>query len=157
MDAKLSIHSILMEQHASSLIGTQCPCGAVGAMHTTQCSDCQFNDATCTNCFICAHQTNLTHWAGKWDLSKGSFVCHDISCLHPEGYAIPFGHHGLSCLKYSPDSHDTLFCIVDMNGIHSTCIQFCECTLDTCSTQLKSGLFPATLTQPRMAFSFNLL
>lgn len=157
-DAKDLIHSIIMEQYASPLVGTDCPCNVPGAQRTTRCSDCQFREPTCTDCFILGHQTEPTHWVEKWDLHKGFFICHDISCLRPEGYAIPFGHNGVSCPKYSSGTQDILFHIVDTNGIHNTRIRFCECTVNDRAVQLlKAGFFPATLTQPRMAFSFNVL
>lgn len=147
-----------MEQYTDSLVGTECSCHTQGAQRTTRCCDCKFREPTCTECFIRAHQSDPTHWAERWDASKGFFVRCDISCLRPEGYAIPFGHKGLPCPKYSPSCTDVLFHIVDTNGIHDTRVRFCECTLDKRSTQLlKAGFFPATLTQTRMAFSFNLL
>ena len=147
-----------MEQYADSLVGTECSCHTQGAQRTTRCCDCKFREPTCTECFIRAHRSDPTHWAERWDASRGFFVRCDISCLRPEGYAIPFGHNGLPCPKYGPGCTDVLFHIVDINGIHNTRVRFCECTLDNRSTQLlKAGFFPATLTQTRMAFSFNLL
>ena len=147
-----------MKQYADSLVGTECSCHTQGAQRTTRCCDCKFQEPTCTECFIRAHQSDPTHWAERWDASSGFFVCCDILCLHPEGYAIPFGHNSLPCPKYDPGCTDVLFHIVDINGIHNTQVRFCKCTLDNCSTQLlKAGFFPATLTQTRMAFSFNLL
>jgi hypothetical protein len=147
-----------MEQYTNSLVGTECSCHIQGAQRTTCCYDCKFREPACTECFIRVQQSDPTHWAERWDASKGFFVCCDISCLRSEGYAIPFGHNGLPRPKYGPSGTDVLFHIVDTNGIHNTRVRFCECTLDNRSTQLlKAGFFPATLTQTRMAFSFNLL
>jgi hypothetical protein len=73
-----------------------------------------------------------------------------------EELPITFGHDGLPC--HCPGSPDVLFHIADTNGIHSTRVRFCECTPDSPSIQLlKAGFFPVTMTQPKMAFSFNLL
>ena len=157
-DAKPHIHSILMNRYASSLVGDACFCGVLGAKRTTRCSECKFNDPMCAECFIHSHRTEPTHWADVWDFDRGFFIRHDISQLKPDGQAIYFGHNGFPCPKYSPESSDLTFDLIDVNGIHNTRVRFCECSLEDKATQLlKSGLFPATFSQPRMAFTFQVL
>jgi hypothetical protein len=98
-----------------------------------------------------------THWAEIWDEDHGFFVRHDISVVEPGGYATQLGHHGGECPCSPPDR---FFILVDTNGIHNTKIRFCECSSTSASQveQLMSlGLFPATLKQPRMAFTFRVL
>ncbi len=46
-----------------------------------------------------------------------------------------------------------------MNGIHDTKLRFCNClaNIDRASQLLQHKLFPATMTRPTMAFTFQLL
>ena len=98
-----------------------------------------------------------THWAEVWDEGQGFFVRHDISMVRPGGYATQLGHYGAECPCCPPDR---FFILVDTNGIHNTKIRFCECSsapLDSVEQLMSMGLFPATLKQPRMAFTFRVL
>ena len=98
-----------------------------------------------------------THWAEVWDENQGFFVRHDISVVAPGGYATQLGHHGGEC-PCCPS--DRFFILVDTNGIHNTKIRFCECSsnsLNQVDQLMSMGLFPATLKQPRMAFTFRVL
>jgi len=98
-----------------------------------------------------------THWAEVWDEDQGFFVQHDISVVRPGGYATQLGHYGAEC-PCCP--LDRFFILVDTNGINNTKIRFCECSsasLNPVEQLMSAGLFPATLKQPRMAFTFRVL
>jgi len=85
------------------------------------------------------------------------FVRHDISVVRPSGYATQLGHYGAECPCCPPDR---FFILVDTNGIHNTKIRLCECSSashDPVEQLMSAGLFPATLKQPRMAFTFRVL
>jgi len=122
-----------------------------------RCHDCLQYQPSCRHCFINAHRSMPTHWAEIWDDDQGFFVKHDISVVEPGGYATQLGHHGGECPCSPPDR---FFILVDTNGIHNTKIRFCECSStspDQVEQLMSLGLFPATLKQPRMAFTFRVL
>lgn len=96
---------------------------------------------------------------------RGFLVRHDISKLdvaldpqRPERKGIvQLGHEGRPC--HWPTG-DRGFTVVDANGVHSTRIAFCGCQEqppNKARQLLRSGLFPASITQPYTAFTINML
>ena len=154
------IQDHIISHEADAAIGQERPCGRLDASGmrtkvTTKCMDCSFSAATCSDCFLDQHVARFTHWAHVWNDTVGCFVRQDISCL---GYVINLGHNGKPCPHAVPGS-DLFFHLVDINGVHDTKLRFCNCVpkVDRASQLLKHRLFPATIPQPKMAFTFQLL
>lgn len=164
MDNLPRIQDIIISHEANALVGTDCPCGRLDETQgyrmkaTTRCMDCSFSPPMCPECFLDAHTAEFTHWAEVWNSDIGCFVRCDISCLRPCGYVIDLGHGGQPCPK-ADYSADVLFHIVAPNGVHNTKLRFCSCLakVDRAEQLLNHRLFPATMTRPKMAFTFQLL
>ncbi len=154
------IQDYIISHDADIAIGQDCPCGRFDAAgHRTKvavkCMDCSLSAPACSLCFIDDHVARYTHWANVWNDQIGCYVPQDISRL---GHVINLGHGGKPCPHAIPNS-DLFFHIVDLNGVHDTKVRFCGCLpkLDRASQLLKHRLFPATMSRPKMAFTFQLL
>lgn len=134
-----------------------CLCGR--AERTMRCTDCFQSAASCNQCFVMSHKNTPFHWANIWN---GSFFKRkDISELE---HTITLGHNGNRCPNVEYHESDSLkFIIVDTNGIHSTHICFCKCIGKATSEYykldqlLEAGMVPASVKQPSLAFTFNVL
>ncbi|KIY53474.1 hypothetical protein FISHEDRAFT_33231 [Fistulina hepatica ATCC 64428] len=105
-------------------------------------------------CWISAHVHNPWHWALMWQPDQGFFHRMDISRVVP-GHAHCLGHRGEHCPHLS---RLVQMIIVHTNGIHRTCLSYCECnTMECCHQLLRSRLFPATPDDPKTVFTFNVL
>src|SRR5271155_107598 len=140
-------------------INHPCSCGSSDSSGTPKirschCNDCMFFDPCCDTCFIERHRSSPLHWAEVWN--GQFFERRDISQL---GYVFTFGHDGLGGIF--PNASPTMkFILVDLTGVHRTRIAFCECIgrlRDRVDLPLEAQISPATLTLPRMGFTFNLL
>ncbi|EAU82120.2 hypothetical protein CC1G_09579 [Coprinopsis cinerea okayama7 len=136
----------------------ECKCGH--GRRTITCRDCTLYPLTCVQCFATAHKHHPLHWAEVWNPEARCFERKDISDVLPLKSTTPFtvdlGHSGTDCSSHSLPIPMTL---VDVNGIHKANVRFCTChgIHERVSQLVKSGFFPATLTQPRTAFSFSVL
>ena len=112
---------------------------------------------SCIDCFINSHKNLPTHWAEVWDSDQGFFVRHDIAALQDDIASVNLGHHGHPC----PSQYATnlKFTVVDINGVHQTKICFCSCQGFPIRPEqlMRAKLFPATMTQPTTAFTFQVL
>ncbi|KAJ3493118.1 hypothetical protein NLJ89_g11089 [Agrocybe chaxingu] len=158
VDALPTILSHVMDEYSSPLLGMGCSCGVPGALHSTLCRECFGYELSCSECFLQRHSNAPTHWAEVWNDGGQYFVRHDISTLRPGGYAIHLGHCGNTCPNPASDAN-LLFHLIDVNGVHETKIQFCGCpgALERPYQLLTHRLFPATLRQPKTAFTFQTL
>ncbi|KAJ3521313.1 hypothetical protein NMY22_g12366 [Coprinellus aureogranulatus] len=155
---KDKIAEILFKQNTADGLGQPCPCGVAGATRTTMCRECWHYSAACSQCFVKAHIHSPTHWAEVWSPDRGFFLRHDISAL-PDNPHIYLGHGGAACSNAPLGISKETFTIVDINGIHTTKVQFCSCgaMAGRAEQLLNAGLFPATFRRPRMAFTFAVL
>lgn len=155
---KDKIAEILFKHNTAEGLGEPCPCGAAGATRTTMCRECWHYSATCSNCFVEAHIHSPTHWAEVWSPDRGFFLRHDISAL-PGSPRIYLGHGGSPCPNAPLGIAKESFTVVDINGVHTTKVQFCSCgaTADRAEQLLNARLFPASFRRPRMAFTFAVL
>jgi CxC2 like cysteine cluster associated with KDZ transposases len=148
---------LILDHSFDAAVGENCHCGTPGAKRTTRCHDCFFFLPSCSKCFILSHINLPSHWADVWNENKGFFVRHDVATLEPDIASINLGHNGLPC----PSKHasNLLFCLIATNGIHNTKIRFCFCQGSPNRTEqlMRARLFPATVTQPVMAFTFQVL
>ncbi|KAG1906569.1 uncharacterized protein F5891DRAFT_901580, partial [Suillus fuscotomentosus] len=148
-----------------------------------RCLSCSGEHSWCSSCAVKAHQHNPFHnlqlWNGKFyesttlrdhgyimDLGHGGHPCpnalqqsnlspwSDLGAMedvfaHVEGDTIYETQLGLSNLV-----------IVHSTGVYSHCVSWCQCPgaeKDRHLHLLKAKLFPASITQPQSAFTFNVL
>jgi len=115
----------------------------------------------CAYCFIDSHAARPCHWAKVWQEEGGYFSRRDISALPIDvQYAIPLGHGGGRCPTPEGYKENHInFRIIDHNGVHETRIHYCICHGDPNRVQqlLQFGLFPATLTMPKIAFTLTVV
>ncbi|CAA7262273.1 unnamed protein product [Cyclocybe aegerita] len=158
VDALPELLNVLMDDNSSPSLNMLCQCGAIGAVRTTLCRECFGYELSCSECFIRQHSQTPTHWADVWNATGQYFVRHDISTLREKGYAIHLSHNGNVCPNPASDT-DIFFHLIDVNSVHHTKIQFCGCpgALERPFQLLKHRLFPATLRQPKTAFTFRTL
>jgi hypothetical protein len=76
------------------------------------------------------------------------------------GLRYQLGHGGGSCSNSIPGPKD--FAIFDITGVHTVNLDFCGCRsgpeeVDKTVQLLRSSLFPATLSRPQTAFTFEML
>ncbi|KAG1731224.1 uncharacterized protein EDB91DRAFT_1238979 [Suillus paluster] len=143
-----------------------------------KCHNCFSEPLFCTNCCRMEHQRLPFHRISQW---TGSFF--EDCCLVKTGLVISLGHSGNPCpcqdyghattptANASKNNHDlptgvpfikndkTMTTIVDKSGVHTHIIKYCMCA-DAPSADLQLfqlGLFPASFTQPKTAFTFDVL
>ncbi|PPQ98101.1 hypothetical protein CVT26_003271 [Gymnopilus dilepis] len=146
------LHSMMAAESPPS-VNQPCHCGRSNAFRTCHCNDCTFFQPCCSGCFIKSHQHVPYHWAEVWN--GNYFERKDISSL---GYTITYGHDasGGQCPHAKPFD----FTLVDLNGVHQTKIALCSCIgkfADRFSYLIQSRIFPATVAQPQIGFTFALL
>jgi hypothetical protein len=139
-------------------IGTPCDCGT--GIREVRCANCKAYKLSCRTCYVNTHRNEPFHWALLWDKKEGFFARCDRSVLNVPGSTLQLGHHGHSCPRPASD-HDLLFTVVDDNGVHGTRIRFCACdgliNVDKADQLLDADLFPSTMTDPKSAFTFDVL
>lgn len=149
LDKKDSLLDHILAHETHCMTGSRCACGVRD--RTTMCHDCLQFEPLCDDCFVQCHRNQSLHWAERWN---GSFFERkDLSQL---GHVINLGHGGKSC-PYSEDPKRLI--VTDCNGIHDTKVAFCGCIRSGKEyTQLmKARLFPGSIDQPKMCFTFAVL
>lgn len=148
-------------------VGIPCDCHP-SQSRTTYCEDCNFCEPSCSECFIKNHKANPFHWAHFWDGDNEHGRRVDISLLRNKFYPIPLGHRGSRCpmrileaqASNEPDWHAGVkFTVITQNGIHGTMLEFCSCNGGPTRVEqlMRAKLFPASVKQPLMAFTFSML
>jgi hypothetical protein len=147
---------IIRAEVCTQNINTKCPCQRRNCLVT--CFDCTGHRSTCKECFAEAHMLGPLHWADVWDPEECIFKQCEVSSLLPGG-ALHLGHMGKPCPSNEASDFPILMILVDTNGIHNVKVQFCWCSgyVDHVQQLFQACLFPSTLRQPRMAFTFNVL
>ncbi|KAF9541334.1 hypothetical protein CPC08DRAFT_650609 [Agrocybe pediades] len=150
------MHYLLQREYHPS-VEEPCPCGR--GERLVGCSECLGHDIVCKECFIAKHATMPTHWARVWQKAARFFTKCDISTLRPGGYAIPLGHNGERCPSSFNLEDDTGIILVDHNGVHQTRVHYCTCNgiPNRIKQLIAAGLFPATMRNPRTAFTLTVL
>lgn len=146
------IQSAIISRTLSPGIGELCACDR-GLSRLYRCSDCDSNRAYCIKCIVASHNDCYFHWAEKWN---GTYF--ERTDMHHLGLRIYMGHGGTCCPKVSPSSYVPLR-VVDCNGFHDCRVIYCHCVSkqDVYLQLLESGLFPSSLKQPVLAFTFRCL
>jgi hypothetical protein len=143
--------------------------------------DCHGGPLFCTACCRNSHKMTPFHWISQWN---GTFF--QDSCLANVGLVMHLGHNGERCPsatdhldlfdgdewedEIDPDdapsmslprlqpTKDTMV-IVDRSGVHRLIVTCCECPeAQTADIQMfRAGLFPASFSKPKTAFTFSVL
>ncbi|KAF8952930.1 hypothetical protein BDZ97DRAFT_1670418 [Flammula alnicola] len=143
----------MLSFEAPPTIDDACSCKTAGARRLYHCNDCFDFTACCATCFVNRHESNPFHWAEFWN---GSFL--ERKDLSELGFIVPL-KHGPDC-DSCPRASPITFTIVDITGIHETQVALCRCLTekhDRVDLLLRSQIFPATLDQPQLGFTFNVL
>lgn len=151
------IQSLLMERHDNPDKDELCKCGQGLKRVRCRWDGCHQYPTSCAKCFIEYHRFNPLHWALVWDTTKGIWIKHDYSDLEGKP-AIKLGHADDEgyCSGGKPPVD---FIITHTNGVHETKVQFCGCPpqKEKVDQLIQSDLFPATITNPRSAFTLAVL
>ncbi|KAG1837172.1 hypothetical protein DFJ58DRAFT_669105, partial [Suillus subalutaceus] len=163
---------IMLQQEAPPPDRVCCLCGGDG---TQECHDCHAQLIFCMKCCRVEHSLWPFHRISQWN---GDFF--ERTTLTKLGIEIHAGHGGKPCphhdwewedmddkaaaAKDSPEVNilpagKTAIMVVHTLGVHTMLIRFCRCPdAEALDKQLfKMGLFPASFTRPKTAFTFALL
>ena len=119
-----------------------------------RCLECMQPTLQCTSCIRSAHRHQPFHWVQQ---QKGQyFVRVDLESI---GFELCLGHGGHRCKNIATGQPPTPMTVVHHNGTHKVNIAWCQCpdSGDHVDQLMLHGLFPATLTSPQTAFTFEML
>jgi hypothetical protein len=154
----------LAAAYADERVFLDCDCGS-GGKRSTRCSECCQYTPRCSTCFIQSHRNLITHRAEVWSYERHFFEIYSLTTIPGAPYTIPLGHDGHAC-PAAREKDVFLISLVDLNGIHKLNVSFCACAKDgvggswrvTKARQLlRVGFFPASWTNPEVAFSLRVL
>ncbi|KAK1215180.1 hypothetical protein PQX77_022217 [Marasmius sp. AFHP31] len=162
IDQKTTIMDYMLMHESTPALETPCECGQ--GMVSCFCNDCQHYTPSCVDCFIDFHRRNPWHWAQHWE--DGTIVQRDITDLAAL-YIVTIGHATRSPVvceealnRLAPEAASSLT-LVHTNGIHTTKVVYCDCHrndgLSHFEKLLQSRIFPASVTRPRIGFTFEVL
>ncbi|KAF9491411.1 hypothetical protein BDN71DRAFT_1398408, partial [Pleurotus eryngii] len=116
-----------------------------------QCIDCIGAGLFCQSCILSQHTSTPLHRIEEW---KDSHFAH--TSLGSLGLLLKLGHGHTDCGV--PGERRKDFCIINISGIHVIDVSFCGCDFIPDDIQLlRKHLYPATPSQPRTAFMFDIL
>lgn len=153
---RLLAHMLAHEAPMDNSPQLKCPCGnsesEFGDLY--RCQDCFIDGLHCTKCIINSHADHPLHWIERW--TGDHFEKELLSSI---GFVLYLGHDGIKCLHTPKDEEPLPFTVVHNNGIHNLGIAWCFCA--GCGNHVDqlmlAGLFPATVIDPRTAFTFSVL
>lgn len=151
---RLLAHMLAREAPMDDSPHLQCPCGESDSKDLYRCQDCFIDRLHCGRCITRIHADHPLHWIEHW--ADDHFEKQSLSSI---GFILFLGHDGIKCHHTPKDEEPLPFTIVHHNGIHTSRIGWCFCAGggDHVDQLMLSGLFPATVTDPRTAFSFTML
>jgi hypothetical protein len=123
--------------------------------YALQCLDCFRRPVYCRKCIIIEHALLPYH---RVEVARPGNFC-ELTTLSKQGYIFHMHTGNSPCpgdqaeVKLIKD-----FVVIDSQSIHTFTVQTCSCSGASLVNQLISaGLFPATFSNPRTAFTFNAL
>ena len=105
-----------------------------------------------------SHLMRFHHLTVDNDTQWWNGECFDKESLQNIGYHYQLGHSGTQCPLPHPGPKN--FVVFDISGPHLVTIDYCDCRdkpLSTWTQLLREKWFPAMLTRPQMAFTFDCL
>lgn len=132
-------------------VGAQCSSCRKPDAAIYRCRQCFNMPALCSECIVTCHQRQPFHHIEKWN--ETHFDTYSLDDLNLVMY---LGHGGQSC---SASLKPKAMVIIHTNGIHRRSVQFCDCNnlIPNVEQLMLARLFPATLSSPATAFTFELL
>ncbi|EIN06473.1 hypothetical protein PUNSTDRAFT_136333 [Punctularia strigosozonata HHB-11173 SS5] len=130
-------------------------CHDVSKKGLYRCDDCHGDRMLCAECMVDLHQWQSFHNVKEWKNDHFQPVT-----LQELGLEIQLGHpDGTNCSASIPAHKD--FLVFDTTGYHYVTLMYCNCKVPHVRTAreqlLDIGLYPASVRQPRTAFTFRLL
>jgi len=155
------IQDLLLDRYHNPHENSLCNCGKGTRIVRCRYDGCFQSPTTCIDCFVTAHKYNPFHWALLWDVKKRIWVRRGLSDLSAD-FEIQLGHvfeQEKCSVKCSGTKEAIPFIITHINGVHNTRIRFCGCLFapEKHTQLIQSELFPATVEEPRSAFTFAVL
>jgi hypothetical protein len=132
-------------------------CGSCGTRveHAFRCRDCFCRKVLCQSCCLEDHRRHPFHSIEEWN-----GVSFTQTTLFDQGFIFHVGHGGDCCTTTGEDDAEgTNMVIVDRGGVHKHRVQWCTCqnSPEKHIMLLQMGLYPATITNPQTAFTFQAL
>jgi hypothetical protein len=126
-----------------------------GTKYALRCFDCNTFPVYCRECMISQHRLHPYH---RISIARPGNFC-EATTLSKQGYVFHLHPGNRPCTALSTSiKYISKFVIVDSGSIHTFSVQTCACTQETTANQLiATGLFPATFSDPRTAFTFDAL
>ncbi|KAL0568500.1 hypothetical protein V5O48_013480 [Marasmius crinis-equi] len=121
-----------------------------------RCRACYGHAMFCKSCLVGNHRSQPFDHIEKWN----GFYFERVT-LHQLGLRVQVGHAAHeTCRNRRPARSG--FCIVDIDSIQEIELDFCQCQAaeivgDSWKQLMQARLFPATLLEPRTAFTFRML
>ncbi|KAJ6506688.1 hypothetical protein C8R45DRAFT_816824 [Mycena sanguinolenta] len=107
----------------------------------------------CAACTVTKHSSLPTHWVEKWN---GEYF--ERHSLYDLGLVVQLGHPaGYSCPTARAAHKD--FVVIDVTGIHTVRVQFCECDARVKHRQqlMRVRWWPATVRDPQTCATFGVV
>ncbi|KAM6497177.1 hypothetical protein JOM56_007650, partial [Amanita muscaria] len=152
-EADTFLQELLRHEGRGPSMQSCCRCGMDFAQ-CYRCTDCFLNDLYCKACIVTNHRGMPFHRIQEW-----TGYCFSRTSLRALGMRIQLNHpSGQQC--HNPvNSYNDDFTIIDLNGIHTVAIDYCNCQLaqPRMVQLLHSRLYPATVIDPKTAATFQVL
>lgn len=147
------LHTASQAQEEDELLGASVP-GSVNG-YALRCLDCSRFPVYCQQCIVSEHRLLPCH---RIEIARPENFC-EATTLSKQGYILRLHPGNEPCsgnkteIKYIQN-----FVVVDSLSIHTFTVETCPCSGTSVVDQLISaGLFPATFSNPKTAFTFDAL
>lgn len=123
--------------------------------YALRCLDCTRYPVYCRECIKSEHRMNPYH---RIEIARPGNFC-EATSLSKQGYILHLHQGNNSCSGDATKIKEIQnFVVVDSQSIHTFVVETCSCTGSSVVDQLiLAGLFPATFSSPRTAFTFDAL
>lgn len=156
MEMEGHIQSLLLQRYDNPFKDQLCCDSKKLRLVKCHSSGCSQYPVSCEDCFVKYHRHNPFHWALVWDTTRGFWQKQDYTNVIDSNF-IQIGHLGE---EPCPNASNPIeFIITHTNGVHSSRIKYCRCLplRPEVDQLITADLFPATLNEPRSAFTIALL
>lgn len=143
---------LMFQRDSEQTLLDVCKCGR--GIADMRCQECVNFSLRCSKCVCDLHVRQPFHWVQRFH--NGYFTPVDLSSIE---FVIFLGHGGDRCKNIASGRGSSPFTVVHHNGIHKARIAWCDCPNcgDHVDQLMREGLFPATLTNPKTVFTFQML
>ncbi|KAL0568546.1 hypothetical protein V5O48_013442 [Marasmius crinis-equi] len=147
---------IMMELEGRCESGDACGSCGCNSEVSFRCRSCTGNVMFCKKCLLVNHRSLPTHYVEQWN----GFHFQRVG-LRELGLRVQLGHPPTQTCR-NPRPARIRFCVMDIDSIQEIELDFCQCqavkVVGNAWTQLlHARLFPATVVDPRTAFTFRML